>query len=47
MVERPENANAECVGPSSAEAGKAASCEGCPNQSACASGEAQKEDPAL
>ncbi|MES1908670.1 MAG: hypothetical protein MHM6MM_001555 [Cercozoa sp. M6MM] len=28
-----------CVGPQSEAAGKAASCEGCPNQSACASGQ--------
>jgi len=28
-------------------AGKAEGCAGCPNQSACASGEAQKEDPAI
>jgi NUBPL iron-transfer P-loop NTPase len=34
----PDNANAECVGPSSAAPGKAASCAGCPNQSACAAG---------
>jgi len=31
----------------SAEAGKAVGCAGCPNQSACASGEAAKPDPAL
>lgn len=35
----PDNANAECVGPDSANAGKASSCEGCPNQASCASGE--------
>lgn len=35
----PENANDECVGPSSATAGQADSCQGCPNQAACASGE--------
>jgi Mrp family chromosome partitioning ATPase len=34
-----ENANAECVGPSSELAGKASSCAGCPNQGSCASGE--------
>ncbi|KAL7576057.1 hypothetical protein ACA910_000842 [Epithemia clementina (nom. ined.)] len=33
----PTNANAECVGPSSESAGKASSCEGCPNQAACGS----------
>ena len=42
-MEPPENANEECVGPASEKAGKAASCAGCPNQSACASGEARKE----
>ena len=30
-------ANESCVGPSSEGAGKASSCEGCPNQQACAS----------
>ena len=34
----PANANAECVGPSSEDAGKASACAGCPNQSACSSG---------
>lgn len=34
----PSNANETCVGPSSDNAGKASSCDGCPNQSACASG---------
>lgn len=34
----PANSNAECVGPTSQSAGKAVGCEGCPNQSACASG---------
>jgi hypothetical protein len=34
----PSNANETCVGPSSETAGKASSCAGCPNQSACASG---------
>jgi Mrp family chromosome partitioning ATPase len=28
-------------------AGKAASCDGCPSQAACASGESKKEDPAI
>ncbi|KEG12079.1 nucleotide-binding protein [Trypanosoma grayi] len=32
-----QNANAECVGPESPEAGTAASCQGCPNASICAS----------
>lgn len=34
----PSNANDGCVGPSSQEAGKNSNCNGCPNQSACASG---------
>jgi len=33
-----ENANENCVGPTSENAGKASSCAGCPNQSACSSG---------
>lgn len=33
-----EKANEECVGPSATEAGKAASCAGCPNAAACAAG---------
>ena len=40
--EVPEDANAGCVGTSSEEAGKASGCEGCPNQSNCASGEAKR-----
>jgi Mrp family chromosome partitioning ATPase len=47
MSDRPDNANTECVGPQSDAAGKAAGCEGCPNQSLCASGEAKKPDPAI
>jgi len=34
----PDNANAECVGPTSADAGKSSACDGCPNQQACGSG---------
>ena len=37
-MEVPENANTDCVGPESEQAGKSAGCEGCPNQSVCASG---------
>ena len=33
----PENANAHCPGTASKQAGKSASCKGCPNQAACAS----------
>lgn len=43
----PEKSNTECVGPSSAYAGKVDSCAGCPNQAACASGAAAKADPAI
>jgi Mrp family chromosome partitioning ATPase len=38
-----ENANAECVGPTSEKAGQASSCEGCPNQGACKSGEPKRQ----
>jgi Mrp family chromosome partitioning ATPase len=34
----PSDANAGCVGPSSADAGKSSACEGCPNQQACSTG---------
>lgn len=37
-VPPPANANAECVGPSSDQAGKSEACAGCPNQGACSSG---------
>lgn len=46
MQQEPEPSSGNCVGPSSDQAGKASSCAGCPNQAACASGEA-KVDPAL
>mmetsp|Transcript_20240 Transcript_20240/g.45028 ORF Transcript_20240/g.45028 Transcript_20240/m.45028 type:complete len:299 (+) Transcript_20240:112-1008(+) len=45
-MEAPANANEQCVGPTSAYAGKVDSCSGCPNQNACSSGEA-KVDPAI
>ena len=38
----PGDANEGCVGPTAATAGKASSCEGCPNQDACASGKTKK-----
>jgi len=38
MSEAPDNANAECVGPTSSKAGKSSACDGCPNQKACGSG---------
>jgi Mrp family chromosome partitioning ATPase len=37
-TDTPDNANVECVGPSSSDAGKASACDGCPNQKACGSG---------
>lgn len=43
----PVDANEECPGTNSAKAGKSSSCEGCPNQSKCASGEAALPDPAI
>ena len=47
LKEVPENANQHCPGTKSNDAGKNDACEGCPNQKICASGEANKEDPAL
>lgn len=43
----PENANQECPGTQSEQAGKMEACDGCPNQSVCASGKAKEEDPAI
>ena len=43
----PADANAECPGVGSEEAGKASSCEGCPNQAKCASGEKPEADPSV
>ena len=43
----PDNANEGCVGPNSEQAGKMNGCAGCPNQTACASGEAKAIDPAI
>jgi Mrp family chromosome partitioning ATPase len=43
----PENANDHCPGVESNKAGKEDACAGCPNQNICASGEANKEDPAI
>ena len=39
---RPSNAPEACPGTSSADAGREAACEGCPNRAACASGAAKK-----
>lgn len=36
MAELVAPAPSDCVGPSSEQAGKASSCEGCPNQKICA-----------
>lgn len=44
---KPENANSDCVGPSSQQAGKAEGCAGCPNQQVCASGAGRVVDPAI
>ncbi|VDN30838.1 unnamed protein product [Gongylonema pulchrum] len=43
----PVDANENCPGVASEQAGKVSSCAGCPNQAACASGEARKPDPDL
>jgi len=45
--DKPDDAPDSCPGVKSEAAGKAASCSGCPNQGACASGEAKKADPAV
>lgn len=45
MADVPENANENCVGPSSELAGKANSCAGCPNQRLCSSGALRGPDP--
>ena len=42
----PENANEHCPGTQDPRAGKEDACQGCPNQQICASGEANKPDPA-
>lgn len=47
-AEVPDDANIGCPGTSSSAAGNSASCEGCPNQKICASGEAKPvADPVL
>ena len=43
----PDDANEECPGVDSANAGKSSACDGCPNQAKCASGEAAAPDPAV
>lgn len=44
QVNPPPNANEECVGPQSSDAGKASGCDGCPNQTACSSGQFSSPD---
>ncbi|RHY31784.1 hypothetical protein DYB32_004496 [Aphanomyces invadans] len=46
-MDKPTNANQGCVGTQSEEAGKAAGCAGCPNQSLCASGATKLPDPTV
>ncbi|CDW77673.1 cytosolic fe-s cluster assembly factor nubp1 [Stylonychia lemnae] len=41
------DANENCPGVGTQSAGKSEACAGCPNQTICSTGEAQKEDPAL
>ena len=43
----PENANEECPGPKSSDAGKSGACDGCPNQGKCSEGKGIEEDPSL
>ncbi|KAL3939524.1 MAG: hypothetical protein SGBAC_005774 [Bacillariaceae sp.] len=38
-ADAPKDANVGCVGPTSETAGKSSACAGCPNQSACSSGQ--------
>ncbi|CAI4223190.1 unnamed protein product [Auanema sp. JU1783] len=45
MEEIPVNANAGCPGTASASAGKASSCDGCPNKGACSTGQATPDAP--
>ena len=40
----PPNANANCVGPTSAAAGTSSACDGCPNQKECATGKFRKSE---
>lgn len=47
-VEVPQDRQETCVGPESADAGRAAACQGCPNATLCASGALKKgSDPDL
>ncbi|XP_029946313.1 cytosolic Fe-S cluster assembly factor nubp1 isoform X2 [Salarias fasciatus] len=47
MADIPEDAPEHCPGTQSEQAGKSASCQGCPNQKLCASGAASAPDPAI
>lgn len=48
MADVPENAPGDCPGSNSSEAGKGSACQGCPNQSLCASGAGSAApDPAI
>lgn len=47
MADVPDDAPEHCPGTGSETAGKVSACAGCPNQNACASGEASAPDPAV
>ncbi|NP_001015835.1 cytosolic Fe-S cluster assembly factor nubp1 [Xenopus tropicalis] len=47
MADVPINAPQHCPGTGSTEAGKSSACQGCPNQSICASGTMSGPDPAI
>lgn len=46
-MDKPDNANAECPGTNSEQAGKGSGCEGCPNQSQCATAKKDVVDPEM
>ncbi|XP_064600407.1 cytosolic Fe-S cluster assembly factor nubp1-B-like [Liolophura sinensis] len=47
MADKPENAPEHCPGKESENAGKGDACQGCPNQSICASSAPKAPDPAI
>ncbi|XP_010781811.1 cytosolic Fe-S cluster assembly factor nubp1 isoform X3 [Notothenia coriiceps] len=47
MADVPDDAPQHCPGTASEQAGKTSSCDGCPNQKACASGATKAPDPAI
>ncbi|XP_032826245.1 cytosolic Fe-S cluster assembly factor NUBP1 [Petromyzon marinus] len=47
MADRPQDAPEHCPGTSSEQAGKVSACQGCPNQTLCASGVTKAPDPAI